>query len=82
MNGLTKLYAGDFNDMIQAWQPDGSVIITLSKRGEDKLYRFKVKDLYGPDEEVVESEEIDTRIPEYLDKRLKEARGIIDNGGS
>lgn len=46
--------------MNQEWQPDGSVIITLSKRGEKKVYKFKVKDLYGKKEEVLEEEEIET----------------------
>ena len=60
MKGIEKLKAGDFNDMNQEWQPDGSVIITLSKRGEKKVYKFKVKDLYGKKEEVLEEEEIET----------------------
>lgn len=58
--GLKKLYSGDFNSMSQEWQPDGSVIITLSKRGEDKVYRFRVKDLYGENEQEVD---IDTGEP-------------------
>lgn len=53
MNGIQKLKAGDFNDMSQEEQPDGSVIITLSKRGEDKTYRFQVTDLYGENEELL-----------------------------
>ena len=57
MNGRDKLYLGDFNEMHQEWQPDGSVIVTLSKRGEGKIYRFRVKDLYGENEKVL-SEEI------------------------
>lgn len=61
MNGLEKLHKGAFNDMSQERQPDGSVIITLSKRGEDKVYRFRVKDLYGPNEQEVD---IDTGEPE------------------
>jgi len=58
MEGLKKLKAGDFNNMNQSPQPDGSVIITLSKRGENKSYRFRVHDLYGPDEKVLEHEVI------------------------
>ena len=54
MSGLEKLKSGDFNDMSQEWQPDGSVIITLSKRGEDKVYKFRVKDLYGKNEKEVD----------------------------
>lgn len=54
MNGLEKLHQGDFNTLNQSWQPDGSVIITLSKRGEDKVYKFRVKDLYGPNEKEVD----------------------------
>ena len=54
MEGLKKLKSGDFNDMSQEWQPDGSVIITLSKRGEDKVYKLRVRNLYQPDEEELD----------------------------
>lgn len=60
MEGLKKLKSGDFNSMGQEWQPDGSVIITLSKRSENKTYRFRVRDLYGPNEEELD---IDTGKP-------------------
>ena len=50
---LERLKTGDFNHMSQEWQPDGSVLVTLSKRGEGKIYEFRVKDLYGVDEEVL-----------------------------
>ncbi len=56
LKALEKLKTGDFNNMNQERQPDGSVIITLSKRGEGKVYRFRVKDLYGENEEVLEEE--------------------------
>lgn len=52
--GLRKLKSGDFNDMSQEQLPDGSQIITLSKRGENKTYRFRVKDLYGENEQEVD----------------------------
>ena len=61
MEGLKKLKTGDFNDMDQESQPDGSVIVTLSKRGEHKTYRFKVRDLYGPNEEVLEHKVIEVK---------------------
>jgi len=60
--------------MSQEGQPDGSVIITLSKRGEDKTYRFRVKDLYGEHEEVLEHEVIEHKIPPWIEKRMKEAK--------
>ena len=56
MRGIEKLKLGDFNTRSDEPQDDGSVIITLSKRGEDKVYRFKVKDLYGENEEVLKEE--------------------------
>lgn len=59
MRGIEKLKAGDFNDMSQEGQPDGSAIITLSKRGEGKVYKFRVKDLYGKNEEVLSEEVIE-----------------------
>ena len=54
MKPIEKYKEGDFNDTQWEWQPDGSVIITLSKRGEDKVYKFRVKDLYGKNEKEVD----------------------------
>ena len=72
--GLLKLYSGDFNDMAQEKQPDGSVVITLSKRGEKVAYRFRVRDLYGPDEEVLEHNVIPIGPPQWVNDRMEEAR--------
>jgi len=56
MKGIEKLYKGDFNYMEQEWQPDSTVIITLAKRGEGKVYVLHVYDLYGKNEEVLAEE--------------------------
>lgn len=56
--GLDRLKSGDFNVMSQEQQLDGSLIITLSKHGENKVYKLKVKDLYKPTEAVISDEEI------------------------
>jgi len=74
IEGLKRLYGGNFNTMNQRRQPDGSVIITLSKRGEDKSYRFRVRDLYGPAEEVLEEEIIENKAPQHIQDRMKEAK--------
>ncbi len=52
----TKLYAGDFNHMGQELQPDGTLLVTLTKRGDHHVYRMWVKDLYKPTEVVVKEE--------------------------
>ena len=72
--GLRKLYTGDFNTMAQRPQPDGSVLITLSKRGEGKTYRFRVKDLYGEHEEVLEHEVIEHKPPKHVLDRMEKAK--------
>jgi len=74
MEGLKKLYRGDFNNMSQERQPDGSVIITLSKRGEGKIYKFRVKNLYKENEELLEEEVIETGPPQFIRDRIEEAR--------
>jgi len=56
---MEKLTTGNFNNMSQDWQPDGSVIITLSKRGEGKVYKLHVHDLYGEHEQVLSEEVIE-----------------------
>lgn len=60
MNNLERLHKGGFNHISQRWQPDGSVIITLVDRKANKRYKFRVRDLYGPDEQEVN---IDTGEP-------------------
>ena len=74
MEGLEKLKLGDFNDMSQEQQPDGSVLVTLTKRGDPHVYRFRVKDLYGENEEVLEHQVIPTGPPQWVKDRMKEAQ--------
>jgi len=54
MKPLERLHKGDFNDMMQEWQPDGSVIITLFKQGESKVHKLRVRKLYQFDEEELD----------------------------
>ena len=60
MKELERLKKGKFNDYDAEWQPDGSVIIKLYKRKGNKLYKFRVRNLYQPNEEEVD---IDTGKP-------------------
>ena len=62
MKPLEVLKKGDFNDMSQERQPDGSVIINLHRRKGKKHYRFRVRDLYGPNEEEVD---VNTGAPKH-----------------
>ncbi len=57
--GREKLADGSYNFMSQEWQPDGSVIITLTRRGEGKTYKLRIKDLYLPTEQVLSDEVIE-----------------------
>jgi len=72
--GLRRLYSGDFNTVDVEPLPDGSTLITLQRSGEGKVYKFKVRNLYKENEEVLEEEVIDTKIPKYLQDRMEEAR--------
>ena len=56
MTGREKLAKGDFNYMSQEHQPDGSVLVTLTKRGDNHVYRMWVRDLYLPTEVVLKEE--------------------------
>ena len=73
MNDISKLYAGDFNTMNVEQQPDGSQTITLTKDGENKVYRFRVTNLYQEDEELLEDEVLTVETPKHIKKRVKEA---------
>ena len=57
--GRKKLQDGDFNTMYVVVLPSGLQRITLVKDGEGKVYKFVVKDLYLPSEEITEEEEVD-----------------------
>ncbi|MBA7581876.1 hypothetical protein ES708_23789 [subsurface metagenome] len=71
--GMRKLYSGDFNTMSQERLSDGTVIITLAKEGEGVSYRFKVKDLYGEHEEVLDHKIMPNKPPKWIRDRMKEA---------
>jgi hypothetical protein len=48
-----RLAKGEFNDMSQEHQPDGSILVTLTKRSDSHVYQMLVKNLYQPDEQVL-----------------------------
>lgn len=51
-----RLAMGVFNHMGQEKQPDGSVVVTLTKRGDPHIYRMWVTGLYTPQEHVIREE--------------------------
>ena len=59
MSILEMYRAGDFNSFNGELQADGTVIITLAKRGEGKVYKAQVKDFNGPNEAVLWEEVIE-----------------------
>lgn len=50
------LAKGEFNHMSQVKQPDGSVLVTLTRRGDPRVYKLWVRDLYKPGELVVKEQ--------------------------
>lgn len=55
---IEKYKSGDWNSMTQVNGAKGSVIITFTKRNDERVYRFCVKDLYGAKEKVLWEEVI------------------------
>lgn len=51
-----KLRKGDFNVIRQDWQPDGTVVITFSKRGEGKVHRVHATKARPADRDVIKEE--------------------------
>lgn len=47
---------GDFSYMSQVQQPDGSVLVTLRKRGDSHVYKMWVRDLCRVTEQVIKEE--------------------------
>jgi len=74
IEGLKRLYSGDFNTMHQEVLLDGTIKVTLTKKGDKKAYRFQVKGLYTENEEVIEYEEANISPPSHILKRMKEAK--------
>ena len=72
--GLRKLYAGEYNSLKFEYLEDGITVVTLFKRGERKLYQFKVKNLSAEDEELLEHKEIEIKQPKYMEDRIREAK--------
>jgi penicillin-binding protein-related factor A (putative recombinase) len=50
------LRKGEFNYMTQIKQSDGSVLVILIRRGDPKIYKLWVKDLYKSTETIVKQE--------------------------
>jgi hypothetical protein len=57
---LRRFKSGDFNGMNQKKQSDGSIIISLTKTGESRVLKFRVRNLYQPDEQELD---VDTGEP-------------------
>ena len=51
-----RLARGEFNHMSQMTQPDGSLLVVLTKRGDRHVYKLWVRDLYKPGEQVIKEE--------------------------
>lgn len=72
--GLRKLYAGEYNNLNLEYLEDGITVVTLFKRGEKKLYQFKVKNLSAENEELLKHKEIEIKQPEYMKDRIRKAK--------
>ncbi len=57
---LDKYKAGEWNDVEVKLMPDSSAIITLTKEGDSKIYKCRVRNIYQPNEQEVN---IDTGKP-------------------
>lgn len=53
MTERERLARGEFNYMSQERQPDGSLLVIMTKRGDPLVYKLWVRDLYKPTEVVI-----------------------------
>ncbi|GAH96280.1 unnamed protein product [marine sediment metagenome] len=81
MKGIDMLRSGDWNSMEVEIQADGTQIVKLTKDGENKGYRLKMRNMCMKNEEVLEDEEIDIRTPEHILERQAEAKCLISSKG-
>lgn len=80
--GQRRLYSGDYNYMSQEWQPDGTVILTVSGGKSGQVHRLHVRDLWGENEEVVTEETIHPGPPPHIAARLAQAVAPVDAVGA
>jgi predicted nucleotidyltransferase len=50
------LAKGEFNNMVQNHLPDGTLEVTLTKRGDPHVYKMWVRDLYLESETIIREE--------------------------
>jgi len=72
--GQRRLYSGDYNYLHQAWQDDGTVIVTVSGGKSGQVHRLHVRDLWGKDEEVITEEIMPSGPPPHIQARFDELR--------
>lgn len=72
--GQKRLYSGDYNNMGQEEQPDGSIIVTISGGPKNETHRMHVVDLWDEQEEVLIEIKDKPKPPAWMKKRLKEAK--------
>lgn len=60
--------------MDQQHLSDGSVVITLSTEGDPETYRFRVMDLYGENEQLLEHQVIRPDSRPWLKQRMDQAK--------
>lgn len=81
MNGIYRLYEGDYNVCNQVWQDDGSCIVTFFRHDEDTATVLHVEDLHGPKEKVRSEKTLDRSVPQHILTRQLLAKGARALGG-
>jgi len=72
--GQRRLYSGDYNYLSQEWQPDGTVIVTVSGGRSGQVHRMHIRDLWGEDEEVLTEEIVHPGPPPHIAARFDELK--------
>jgi len=71
--GIRKYYSGQWNHLYSKDLDDGSELVVLSSVKDDKVYRFRIRDFYGPAEEVLEYQELSVGPLDYILERQAQA---------
>jgi hypothetical protein len=72
--GQRRLYSGDYNEMFQDRQPDGTIIVTIAGGKSGRVHRLHIRNLWGRDEEILSEEELKPTVPAHIQARLDEVR--------
>jgi hypothetical protein len=74
--GYRRWLTGDWNACTQGRDESGNKTIEIYTERDGRKFKFTIKDLYGPNEQILTHTELDNTMPEHIQKRMARALEI------